>query len=119
MKNKLVITALIAATLAAQGSAFADDHRDDHRRGPPHRSSHSDNRFHDKHYDRGAGPHHDFRRGGYISREYRSRQYVVNDWRGHRLHQPPRGYHWVQTGTDYVLIAVATGVIAQIVLGGN
>ena len=29
---------------------------------------------------------------------------------------PPRGYHWVQNGPDYVLVAIATGIIAQILL---
>ena len=48
--------------------------------------------------------------------EYRHRNYVVDDWRGHRLSAPPRGYHWVQTGNDYVLVAIATGVIMQILL---
>jgi len=41
---------------------------------------------------------------------------VVNDWRGHRLSAPPRGYHWVQTGSDYVLVAIATGIILQLSL---
>ena len=49
--------------------------------------------------------------------EYRGRQYVVNDWRGHRLQQPPRGYQWMGVGGDVVLAAVATGLIAQIVIG--
>ena len=44
------------------------------------------------------------------------RQYVVEDWRGHRLSAPPRGYHWVQVGADYVLVAVATGIILQMML---
>lgn len=66
---------------------------------------------------RGAGPDHNFRRGGRLPNEYRNRQYVVNDWRGHHLSPPPRGYNWVQTGGDYVLVAIATGVIAQILLG--
>ena len=48
--------------------------------------------------------------------QYRSRQYVVDDWRGHHLSAPPRGYHWVQAGGDYVLAAIATGVIASILL---
>lgn len=65
---------------------------------------------------RGAGPSHNFRRGGYLPPQYRSRQYVVEDWRGHHLNAPPRGYHWVQTGGDYVLAAIATGVILQILL---
>jgi Ni/Co efflux regulator RcnB len=41
---------------------------------------------------------------------------VVNDWRGRHLNAPPRGQQWVQVGTDYALIAIATGVIAQLVL---
>ena len=65
---------------------------------------------------RGAGPRHDWYRGGYVPREYRSRQYVVEDWRGHRLYAPPRGYQWVQAGGDYVLVAIATGLIATILL---
>lgn len=118
MKNKLIAAAIIAASLAAQGSAFADDHdHHDHHRGPPGHS-HYDNRYHhDYHHDgRGAGPHHDFYRGQRLAPEYRRHEYVVDNWRGHHLKAPPRGYHWVQTGPDYVLVAITTGIIAQIVL---
>jgi Ni/Co efflux regulator RcnB len=66
--------------------------------------------------ERGAGPNHSYYRGGRLPSEYRTRQYVVDDWRGHRLSAPPRGYHWVQTGGDYVLVAIATGVILQLLL---
>lgn len=65
---------------------------------------------------RGAGPDHDFYRGGRLPREYRNNYYVVNDWRSHHLSAPPRGYHWVQTGADYVLVAIPTGIIIQIVI---
>jgi Ni/Co efflux regulator RcnB len=46
--------------------------------------------------------------------EYRSRQYVVDDWRGHHLSAArlPR----CKTGGDYVLAAIATGVILQLLL---
>lgn len=67
--------------------------------------------------ERGAGPDHNFYRGGRLPNEYRNRQYVVDDWRGHHLSAPPRGYHWVQAGSDYVLVAIATGVILQLLLG--
>lgn len=70
----------------------------------------------DYRYERGAGPNHDFHRGARLPYEYRSRQYVVEDWRGHYLSAPPRGYHWVQTGSDYVLVAIATGIILQMLL---
>ena len=58
----------------------------------------------------------EFRRGGYIPRDFRSPQYVVTNYRGYRLSPPPRGHQWVQVGNDYVLIAIATGLIANIVL---
>ena len=76
---------------------------------PPHaRGAH----FHGQ---RGAGPQHNWYRGARIPPPYRGGHYVVNDWRMHRLAPPPRGYHWVQYGPDYLLVAIATGVIAQII----
>jgi len=68
---------------------------------------------------RGVGPNHGYYRGQRMPLEYRSHQYVVDDWRGHHLSAPPRGYHWVQSGGDYVLVAIATGVILQLLLNGN
>ena len=65
---------------------------------------------------RGAGPDHNWYRGSRLPPEYRTRQYVVDDWRAHRLSAPPRGYQWVQSGGDYLLVAIATGVIASILL---
>lgn len=65
---------------------------------------------------RGVGPNHAWYRGDRLPYEYRHRQYVVDDWRGHHLYAPPRGYQWVQSGGDYLLVAVATGIIASILL---
>ncbi|OTP78636.1 MULTISPECIES: RcnB family protein [Burkholderiaceae] len=67
---------------------------------------------------RGDSPR-EWRRGDRLPNDYRDRQYVVDDYRGYGLRQPPRGYHWVGVGGDYVLAAIATGVIAQIVLSGG
>lgn len=58
----------------------------------------------------------EFRRGHRLPHELRHNHYVVNNWRGHRLSAPPRGYHWVQVGPDYVLAAIASGVIANVIL---
>ena len=57
-----------------------------------------------------------FNRGERLPPQYRSNQYIVNDWRGHHLSAPPRGYYWLQNGSDYVLAAIATGVIASVVV---
>ncbi|HET6430743.1 RcnB family protein [Dyella sp.] len=42
---------------------------------------------------------------------------VVRDYDHYRLREPPRGYHWVR-GDDgqYLLVAIATGIILDIVL---
>ncbi|WP_313297862.1 RcnB family protein [Diaphorobacter sp.] len=91
------------------------DQRHDHRpnvRPPNHRPGPPPQAYH-----RGAGPDHRWHRGDRIPQAYRTRSYVVDDWRYHRLSAPPRGYQWVQYGGDYLLIAIATGVIASMVLG--
>lgn len=143
MNKKSIISTAIALLLTVGSSvAFAQNHGHDHRdnerhgndRGPqsqqhqrPDHHNYKDHGRNDRqdyrargndrgHSARGAGPRHDMRRGGRIANEYRGNQYVVNDWRGHHLSAPPRGSHWVQTGGDYVLVAVATGIIAQILL---
>ena len=64
-------------------------------------------------------PHVEWRRGGRVPIEYRSRTYVVNDWRQYQLQAPPRGYQYVSVGGDYVLAAIATGIIANIIIGGR
>lgn len=140
MNSKRIISALIAITLSTSGLAFADDHgnrndrgRKEQSRGNGHGNDNRqmdrrDHRGGDRNFERrdvrrdmrrderGAGPNHSFYKGGRLPHEYRNRQYVVDDWRGHRLSAPPRGYHWVQTGGDYVLVAIATGVILQLLL---
>lgn len=129
MKSKKIVSVTLALMMAASGAAFAEGPHDrgpgagpSHDRGPggPGPGNHGQyaNRGdRNPHEGRGAGPDHRFYRGDRLPMEYRNRQYVVNDWRGHHLNAPPRGYHWVQVGGDYVLVAVATGIIAQLILG--
>jgi Ni/Co efflux regulator RcnB len=69
-------------------------------------------------YDAYRADSHRYQRGDYLPYQYRQRQYYVNDWRGnHRLYAPPQGYQWVQAdGGDYLLVAIATGLIANLLL---
>ena len=166
MKMKIVVSAIMAISMATGGLAFGqgrnegNDRNDRNDRGqqmqrgnqPDNRSNQPDNRGNQpdnrgnqqmqrgnqqdnrgndrrpqqrparqdnnaQRDERGAGPNHNFRRGDRLPPEYRDRQYVVDVWRGHNLYAPPRGYHWVQTGGDYVLVAITTGVILQLLLG--
>ncbi|WP_271009810.1 RcnB family protein [Paucibacter sp. B51] len=93
------------------------DERQERREGRHARDEPGDRgQFHGRGEARGAGPDHAYYRGSRLPREYRGPRYVVEDWRGHRLSAPPRGYHWVQSGGDYLLVAIATGVILQLLL---
>ena len=122
MKSKAVISAVMVLSLLTAEFSFAQGNSDNNRNNRDHHqqaqrdNNRQDQRGYDRRDERGAGPDHDVRRGGRLPYEYRSRQYVVEDWRSHRLSAPPRGYHWVQTGNDYVLVAIATGVILQLLL---
>lgn len=59
-------------------------------------------------------------RGDRLPNEYRNNnQYVVSDWKNNHLRKPPRGYHWVEANNQYVLAAVATGLIADIIMASN
>ncbi|MDN5782213.1 MAG: RcnB family protein [Luteimonas sp.] len=45
------------------------------------------------------------------------RTYVVNDYYGYGLREPPRGYYWRRSDVgDYLLVAAATGIIADLIL---
>lgn len=64
-------------------------------------------------------PRHSARwqRGGYLPYEYRSNAYYVNNWNSHPgLHAPPYGHQWVNVGSDYLLVALATGLIANLLV---
>jgi len=140
-KTTAAISAVIALAMStaqlsfAQGNSHRNDRDNDRdndrgegrqreRHGNRPKPEHHDNRDFGRSHNRerekggrGVGPNHEYYRGDRMPVEYRSRYYVVDDWRGHRLSAPPRGYHWVQNGGDYVLIAIATGIIAQLLLG--
>ncbi len=73
-------------------------------------------RRHGRWEERGAGPGQQFYRGGRLPAGYRHGNYVVDDWRGRGLGAPPNGCQWVQTGDNYVLVALATGIIVQVLL---
>jgi len=132
---KAMVSAVLALTMGTGQLAFAqgnsnhnrnDRDRDEsrqHDRGNSPKPDRHDNRDFGRNHNqerdrggRGVGPNHGYYRGDRLPAEYRHRHYVVNDWRGHRLSAPPRGHHWVQSGGDYILVAIATGVIVQLMI---
>lgn len=58
-----------------------------------------------------------FKKGDSLPLQYRGNNYVVTDWHAHNLKKPGRGQRWVQVnGGDFVLINIASHVIASVIL---
>jgi len=139
MNMKKILCGIVAASMGLSSVSFAQPSRHDGRRdgrearhdardarhdvrdarrdlrdAREHRRDVRQERREARYYDNARGP--EFRRGGHLPPELRDRHYVVSDWRRHRLTAPPRGYQWVQVGPDYVLAAIATGIIATLIL---
>ncbi len=90
---KLVIRSLLLsiALIAVNPQALADDH-DNHRY------------VHHEEWKKGAKMRdEDWKRGEHV------------DYHAHHLRAPPRGYEWRLVDGNYVLAAVATGVIASVI----
>ncbi|NEX61959.1 RcnB family protein [Noviherbaspirillum galbum] len=126
MKNtrKFLSVMAFALPVLMSGTAFAQHGHDDHDRG--HRDEHAGERHDGRGWDRddygrgndrrGYEQRHGFHRGERLPPVYRSRQYIVEDWRYHRLPPPPRGHYWVQVGAEYVLVAAPTGVVVNVIV---
>ncbi|HEV7714945.1 MAG TPA: RcnB family protein, partial [Steroidobacteraceae bacterium] len=98
-------------------------------RGPEYGFRHDDGRRNDWRRDnwRGGrinyGVYHrpwgyrDYRwnRGDRLPRAYYARPYVITDYWGCGLREPPYGYHWVRVDRDIVLAAVATGLVLDVI----
>jgi Ni/Co efflux regulator RcnB len=100
---RVFLPACLAAAASLSPILSYAQHERDERRDEP-RARHEDRQ-----------QPHGFFRGERVPAEWRHRNYVVDDWRLHRLHAPRRGYEWIQVGADYLLVAIATGIIAEVV----
>lgn len=57
-------------------------------------------------------------RGQRFDQRYAQHYTVVSNYRGYRgLYAPPRGYHWVRSGNDAVLVAITSGLIGAVIGG--
>ena len=101
-------TALLALSLAAvSGAAMAAPQpRDDHH---DRRNDHRPTAQHDKGHDN--RPRH-YARGERLGDGHRGTRV---DYRRHHLSAPPRGHEWRRVDNDYVLVAVATGIITSVI----
>lgn len=91
MKSVLIASMLLAVAATATAPVFAEDH-DGHQY-----------------------VHHDEWRKGARMRDEDWKRGQRVDYHERHLRAPPRGYEWREVDGNYVLAAVATGVIASVV----
>lgn len=113
-------TAVTGNATAARHADYREDRRDWHR-------------DHDRYYRpapprvvyRPAPPpprygNYGWRVGSPYRNYYSGPVYVVNDYPRYHLRRPPYGHHWIRDDRgNMLLVAIATGVIAQYVLSGR
>lgn len=54
-------------------------------------------------------------KGQWFDRRYATNYRVINNPRAYRLSNAPRGYQWVRSGNDAVLIAITSGLIGAVI----
>lgn len=135
LKKKLISVAIIATTAimsvtTAMAEPWQDNRGGSEERHMSHEGGHdrpmNQNRpqGHDMNYDGRDNRYSDFRQshgqhwqqGDNLPTSYRGSHYRVNDWRDRGLPPPPSGHRWVHVKGEYILVAVASGVIANILL---
>ena len=108
---KRLLIAATALSLVTGSAAMAQPYHNDRHDS---RSERHDNRYDNGRYDRHDNRGHHWARGQRLPSEYRTRGHYV-DYRRHHLRAPPRGYQWVQVDNNYVMVALASGLIASII----
>jgi Ni/Co efflux regulator RcnB len=101
---RMLATAALCVSIAAPAS-FAQDHHDDHP--ADHHDDHGGYVRHDEYKKGYRMPKADWARGQRI------------DYRTYHLSAPPHGYEWRAVDGNYVLAAVATGVVASAIVAST
>jgi len=102
--KRIAAPLLTLSLLAFAGNALADPpphagHPHGHKGMPPGQAK--------KHW----------KQGQYLPADYRGA--YVEDYRRYGLGAPPPGHQWRRVDDEYVLIAVATGLIASVILADH
>ncbi|TPG09665.1 hypothetical protein EAH84_13515 [Sphingomonas oligophenolica] len=58
-----------------------------------------------------------WRKGERFDRRYAQNYHVIDYHRYRGLRAPPRGYHYVRSGNDAVLVGITSGLIAAVIGG--
>ena len=118
---KRIVLAAVAFSMLAAPMAQAQQRYD----APPRYQQHQQHRPHYDYGQKHSGPKH-FEKKHFNKKQRWSkgkrvpewqRRHSVRDYHRHGLKRPGRHQQWVKVDNDYLLISLATGIIAGIVVG--
>lgn len=115
--KKIVLAAVAASLVSAPAMAAPFDQR--HPAKPMMAHKQPAQRYVVQHRAP-AVQYHNWRKGQRFDARYARNYRQLDNWqqyRGRHLYAPPRGYHWVRSGNDAVLVAVAGGLIGAVLAG--
>lgn len=122
MKRLVTLFAALAvlsgSPMMAHAKHYDDDRHDDRHddRGPPPKEEHHGHYLAPRYEPPRGYEHRAWARGQVLPRDYYAERYVIVDYGHYGLRPPPRGYHWVRVDNDVVLVAITSGVIADVML---
>jgi Ni/Co efflux regulator RcnB len=108
----LAATVVTTPVLAAPGWNHEDRGRYDQRYDGHDRVDRHDRFDRDDRRDRVE--YRRWNRGDRFDRRYANDYRVIANPRFYRLHDAPRGYRWVRSGNDAVLIGITSGIVASV-----
>jgi len=113
---KKILLATIALSMLATPAAYAQSYHGDRDAGRDHRGPGGYEQRYDKHQAKKPQHRRHWSKGQRVPQQYRGDRI---DYKRHNLKAPPRGYHWVENDGQYLMIGIATGVIAAIANAGR
>jgi Ni/Co efflux regulator RcnB len=122
--KKFILAALAATITATPVLAAPDWGNNDRGRHEQRYDRHDRNdrndrygrndRF-DRHDRRDRIEYRSWNRGQRFDSRYAYNYRVIDNPRFYRLHDAPRGYRWVRSGNDAVLVGITSGLIASVI----
>lgn len=113
--KKFIIAALAASVAASPVLAAPWDNGHDGRGRYEQRH---DNGRYDRHDNRGGQvQYRSWGKGQRFDSRYARNYRVISGPSRYHLRPAPRGYRWVQSGNDAVMVGITTGLIAAVIAG--
>ena len=92
------------------------DHRSDIRYGQKDRNDRNTHGTTQRDDRRNGVQNRGWQRGQHFDQRYARNYRAISTPASYRLGSAPSGYHWVQSGNDAVLVGLATGIIAAVMV---